>query len=153
MIVRELHFNEIFKGDMFAYGADLLIKTMPIKDGKDGAFYNAVSVETGTHYKFNPDTMIYATPRLVSNICRGVDSDTVFYDGFVYILCSDDDGDYLEKVIVNAEYDEPVRLCNITIEYPDVYMVIFESALSGDIYRYDSQRDQWYKSGVTCGYA
>lgn len=45
-------FGEIKVGDVFDFqGQDIMIKTKPIKDGKDECFYTCVSLTTGNHYK------------------------------------------------------------------------------------------------------
>ena len=45
-------FGELKVGDVFDFqNQDIMIKTKPIKDGKDGCFYTCVSLMTGNHYK------------------------------------------------------------------------------------------------------
>lgn len=50
-----MKFGDLKKGDKFKYQGDTMIKTRPIKDGKDGAFYTCVSVITGIYYKILDD--------------------------------------------------------------------------------------------------
>lgn len=51
-------FGKLKKGDRFLYQEREIIKTMRIKDGNDGAFYTAVDINTGCHYKILDDEVV-----------------------------------------------------------------------------------------------
>lgn len=53
-----MRFGELKKGDVFRFQNEVLIKTIRIKDGKDGAFYTCCSILTGNHYKITDDTEV-----------------------------------------------------------------------------------------------
>ena len=78
-------------------------------------------------------------------------------DGFVTILLKPKSfigkGNYI-KLCIQPEYDEPITLKDIAEKYPDVYMVIFEGLLNGEIYNYGNHKEGlWEKIGRTDGYA
>ena len=83
--------------------------------------------------------------------------DVIFYDGFVTILLKTkpekEEGIYI-RLCICPEYDEPITLKDIAEKYPDVYMVIFEDMLNGEIYSYGNHKEGlWEKIGRTDGYA
>lgn len=158
MIVQKMKFEELKKGDWFSYDSALLIKTVPIREGATGVYYDcAVDTETGDVYRVHPTTEVFRTPVLDSRICTPVNdpSEVVMQDGFVYILMRETEDFVCSAacLCICPEYDEPVSLADVEHKYPDVFMVIFENALHGEVYRFGNYKDfRWYKCGITCGY-
>lgn len=90
------------------------------------------------------------------------DDEVLFYDGYLYIIlrhCVEEKGDVnyyttLVEKCISPEYDEPISLVDIAIKYPEVKMVIHESWLSGEVYRYDNYGEkEWIQTGQTRGFA
>ena len=89
------------------------------------------------------------------------DDEIVFYDGFLYIISSFDNGEEtkceIEFIILCPEYDDPLSLVDIQNKYPNVSKVIFEDWLKGSIYNYGNHRKDkiklWEKVGTTVGFA
>lgn len=82
-------------------------------------------------------------------------------DGIVYIIsCPDPDKNICtcDKRIICYEYDEPLRLEDISLTYPYVVLVIAEDWTYGLIYRYGNHKDKdgnnlWEEVGQTIGFA
>lgn len=99
------------------------------------------------------------------------DDEVIFYDGFLYIVCKDEDvyidgcelqpAKYSVKcIMLNAEYDAPWTLADISQRYPTVNKVIYADALRGAVYSYGNHAhdksgniEMWEKIGETVGYA
>lgn len=87
--------------------------------------------------------------------------DIYFVDGFLYIISRDMnkfDGVHVEAeckcFCLNAGYDRPIKLVDIPKKYPNVCMVIFESATWGEVYKYGNYTPgEWIDTGRTNGYA
>lgn len=84
------------------------------------------------------------------------DDKVIFWDGFLYIFRPKDRNDQMEREFLvecrclNAKYDEPITLADIT----DATMVFYETALHGEIYRKGNhEKGRWEKIGTTVGYA
>ena len=83
------------------------------------------------------------------------DNDVVFYDGMLWIvsrerLCKHK----IEKITLFAEYDNSISLADIRKKHPNVTMVIYESFMHGEIYRYGNHKGiGWEKVGTTVGFA
>lgn len=88
-------------------------------------------------------------------------SKEIFYDGILTIIS---DNEYDKKrtgrvgyIILSGQYDAPVTLEQIELNYPDVSMVIYEEALEGYVYKFGNHRVDgkkvWEKTGETKGYA
>ena len=84
------------------------------------------------------------------------DEHIVFADGILHIISGDIKEGELRcyKMIINAEFDEPIKLSDIRRRFPDASIVIFEDYLRGDIYRYGNHNDsEWERVGTTVGFA
>lgn len=97
------------------------------------------------------------------------DDDKVYFtDGILYIISQklDDMFNYVcecEKVVIAPPYDEPISLRDIEMKYPDVFKVIYDSALHGNVYNFGNHRghktctgepcELWECVGETRGYA
>ena len=99
------------------------------------------------------------------------DDEEFFADGFLYIISRDKepyddengyhDAEYsIDVKCLNAEYDEPLSLADISDRYPNVCKVIFDDCLRGAVYNYgnhkhekDGTAEKWEKVGQTLGYA
>lgn len=94
-------------------------------------------------------------------------SKEIFYDGLLIIISESDD-DYNTDTILErtgrvdfktlcGEYDDPISLEQIQLDYPDVKMVIYEEWLKGYVYRYGNHKVDgkkvWEKTGETYGFA
>lgn len=92
---------------------------------------------------------------------RTKDADVVFYDGMIWIITlnktngrSIPEKGIVERIILHPEYDTPVSLKDISEKYPEATMLIFESALDGEVYMKDNHRiGEWELIGKTLGYA
>ena len=83
------------------------------------------------------------------------DDRIVFPDGFITIISMDDEynNPNIEQICICAEYDKPMTLVDITNNYPNVKMLIYEDCLRGDIYKYGNHKDGiWERVGITKGY-
>lgn len=91
-------------------------------------------------------------------------SKEIFYDGILIIISEDGYDETISErkgrvdfITLCAEYDEPLTLDQIQLDYPDVMMVIFEDCLNGYVYRYGNHKvygeKVWEKVGKTNGYA
>ena len=89
------------------------------------------------------------------------DDEVCMYDGLVRILTEnykEDRREYIH-IVIDGQYNDPLSLADIEKVYPDVRLVFFESALYGDIYKYepgaagDGTEHKWWKYGTTRGYA
>lgn len=74
-----------------------------------------------------------------------------FYDGILRLMGHDNF--YLQKVLIAEREEDVYTLDRIVAEYPDVYLVMFDDALAGAIFRRDYSDGKWYKTGETMGYA
>ena len=89
------------------------------------------------------------------------DDKVVFYDCMLTIIeqlnkiTSDNPESEFKatEIVLCAEYDEPMSLKDITAKFPKVWMLISETALKGEIYRYNNHGDGWELVGQTVGYA
>ncbi len=90
------------------------------------------------------------------------DEDVVFGDGILTIISivkspfSKQDEPRTEIKYLSAPYDKPVSLRDIAETYPGVKKVLYEEALSGDIFRYGNYpkgQELWERIGTTRGYA
>ena len=78
------------------------------------------------------------------------DEQVKFYDGCVYIIYADK----CKNIILDAEFDDPISLADISKKRWNVEKVIFEQAFCGWIYNYGNHRPgEWELVGETCGYA
>lgn len=91
-------------------------------------------------------------------------SKEVFYDGLFIIISEDDyDETILERngrvdfITLCPEFDNPLTLEQIQLDYPDVMMVIYEDYFKGYVYRYGNHKVDgkkvWEKVGETIGFA
>lgn len=89
-------------------------------------------------------------------------SKEVFYDGMFIIISEDDFGiaerkGHVDFITLCPEFDNPLTLEQIQLDYPDVMMVIYEDWLKGYVYRYGNHRVYgkkiWEKVGETIGFA
>lgn len=82
-----------------------------------------------------------------------------FYDGFLYIIYEKGETEMgCERMILLPEcqdYDDPEwTLKKIAEKYPTVIMVIYESWLNGDVYRYGKYKPgEWVREGEMIGFA
>ncbi len=80
-------------------------------------------------------------------------SKELFYDGILTIIC--DDG--VEFKIISGEFDSPMSLEQIQLDYPNVMMVIYEEPLRGYVFRFGNHKvggkKMWEKTGITNGFA
>ena len=77
-----------------------------------------------------------------------------FSDGILKIISGYGDDIKIKEIYLNMEYDEPITLDEIATSFPDVRMVIFETALQGYIFTYGNHvKGQWENVGTTYGYA
>lgn len=89
------------------------------------------------------------------------DDEIVFYDGFLYIISSFDNGEEtkceIDFIVLCPEYDDSISLVDIQNKYPNVRKVIFEDWLKGSIYNYGNHRKDknklWERVGTTVGFA
>ena len=58
-----------------------------------------------------------------------------------------------EVIYHNGQFDEPITLDDILKKHPTVDLVISESGLHGEIYRYGNHGSFWEKIGNTDGFA
>lgn len=58
-----------------------------------------------------------------------------------------------EVIYHHGEFDEPITLDDILKKHPTVDLVISESGLHGEIYRYGNHGSFWEKIGNTGGFA
>lgn len=80
--------------------------------------------------------------------------DIVCYDGIVYILCHKDSDYSLFVEYIGGEYSTPLSLKDIEKKYPNVFKVIIDKALEGEVYNYRNHRNcKWEWNGRTDGYA
>lgn len=91
-------------------------------------------------------------------------SKEIFYDG-MFIIISEDDFDettakrsgHVDFITLCAEYDKPLTLEQIQLDYPDVEMVIYEEPLRGYVFRFGNHKVDgkkvWEKTGETYGFA
>ena len=80
--------------------------------------------------------------------------DEYFCDGVLLIVSHKGDETSATEIYLNAEYDEPYTLEDIARKFPDVSLVIFETALNGYVYRYGNhKKGKWELVGMTQGYA
>jgi hypothetical protein len=89
-----------------------------------------------------------------------------FYDGFLYIIYAKEQTDETkmgcemgcEKICIIPElvdFDDPAwTLKSIAEKYPSVSIVIYESWLNGDVYRYGNHKaGEWERVGEMIGFA
>ena len=88
-----------------------------------------------------------------------------FCDGYLYIIYAIDQTDETdtevkmgcEKISIIPEimdWDDPWTLAKIAEKYPTVRLVIYESWLHGDVYRYGNhETGVWERVGETIGFA
>lgn len=163
MIVRGVKFGDLQKGDRFTYPLmhSLMIKTAKIKDGNDGAFYTAVDVNTGVHFKIKDDTEVYTFPDHDVDYGMEVSPDVVLVEDFIHIIVMEEIGTWGESkdgechtLINDIENNNRITLGDIVNIYPNVDMLVCENPLRGTIYKYDAYRDgKWRIVGKTMGYA
>ena len=71
-------------------------------------------------------------------------------DGIVYII----EEEKTTKIILNAEFDNPISLEDIAQKYPKVVIVLFEDFLNGKVFRYNNYgKGEWCLVGRTIGFA
>lgn len=91
-------------------------------------------------------------------------SKEVFYDGMFTIISEDGFDETIAErkghadfITLCPEYDEPLTLEQIQLNYPDVMMVIYEEPLRGYVFRFGNHRVDgkkvWEKAGKTNGFA
>lgn len=163
IIGRGVKFGDLQKGDRFTYPLmySLMIKTAKIKDGTDGAFYTAVDVNTGVHFKIKDDTEVYTF--LDYDVEYGVEvrPDAVLSHDFIHIIVREEFGVWGEgkdgechTLINDIEESNGITLGDIVKLYPNVDMLVCENSLYGTVYKYDAYRDgKWRVVGRTMGYA
>ena len=81
-----------------------------------------------------------------------------FLDGFLYIIYEKGETEMgCERMILLPEcqdYDDLWTLKKIAEKYPDVRMVIFDSWLHGEVYKYGNHKPgEWEYVGETEGFA
>ena len=77
-----------------------------------------------------------------------------FMSGILYIYWYEDDNIYGKRICLHSEYDKELTLKDIEWQYPKVKMVIFESELFGEVYKYQNHKGiGWELTGNTQGYA
>lgn len=84
------------------------------------------------------------------------DNRITFDDGILYIVSLTGGEGKVVRVILVALDDEPVTLTDISEGYPNVRIVIYETALSGEVYRYGNhpkEGELWERIGSTVGFA
>lgn len=80
---------------------------------------------------------------------------TVFSDGMLTIVYQGRKENTLcSRIYLDGQYDRPVSLEYLANVYSGINMVIYETALHGQVYRYGNHAaGQWELVGVTAGYA
>ena len=83
------------------------------------------------------------------------DEHIAFADGILHIIQGNgEEGDQrCTKIIMLAEFDQPLLLSQIRNRFPDAYLIIWENYLRGDIYRYGNHGVEWERIGDTVGFA
>lgn len=83
------------------------------------------------------------------------DEEVIFMDGFLYIICRNDEGYSIGVTIIDPQYDETfLTLKDIADRYPYVKKVIHDSYLEGEIYSYGNyKKGEWVQYGTTRGFA
>lgn len=82
------------------------------------------------------------------------DEHIAFDDGIIHIIQGREEGKLkCTKMIMLAEYDQPLLLSEIQKRFPNAYLIIWEDYLRGDIYRYGNHGDEWERIGTTVGFA
>ena len=82
------------------------------------------------------------------------DDECLFVDGVLYILCRGEKGYSVGVEHVHCECGEPVSLADIAQRYPDVFLLIHDSWLDGEVFRYNNYgENEWVQTGQTRGFA
>ena len=82
------------------------------------------------------------------------DDECLFVDGVLYILCREGEGYSIGVECVDCQYGEPVSLADIAQRYPNVFLLIHDSWLNGEVFRYDNYGEkEWTQTGQTRGFA
>lgn len=87
------------------------------------------------------------------------DCNVTFTDGVLYIIeCKSLDFATTKIMHLHGDLGDCVSLAEIERKFPDVELVIYESALKGCVYRYGNHRyepdaQMWEEVGTTRGYA
>ena len=81
-----------------------------------------------------------------------------FIDGFLYIIYEKGETDMgCERIILIPEcqdFDDPWTLEKVAEKYPSVRIVIYDSWLHGDVYKYGNHAPgEWEHVGETKGFA
>lgn len=88
------------------------------------------------------------------------DDEVIFRDGFLYIISEsreDINKVSIDRIILNAEWDDPISLADIAKRYPDCHKLIFEDSRKGEVYNHNNHQGEsdeaWELVGLTIGYA
>lgn len=79
--------------------------------------------------------------------------DAIFIDGILLIICGYMNSLTIKEIILDGQYDEPLSLIEIERDHPEVRMVIFETPLLGQIFKYRPKDKRWELAGKTNGFA
>lgn len=82
------------------------------------------------------------------------DDECLFVDGILYIISKSDKGYDIGKISIDPEYDEPISLADIAQRYPNIEILIHETWLDGEVFRYNNYgENEWVQTGQTRGFA
>ena len=83
------------------------------------------------------------------------DDKVIFVDDILYIIYGENDSEIkVKRIIILAEFEDPISLADIAKEYPDVRKVIYEEPLCGSVFNYNNHLGEgWELVGATIGYA
>lgn len=81
------------------------------------------------------------------------DKRITFDDGVLYIVSLTGGEGKVVRVTLDGAFDDPITLAEISEGYPRVRLVIYETALSGEVYRYGNHGEAWERVGSTVGFA
>ena len=85
-----------------------------------------------------------------NNIYENLEGKEILFDDGIIWTFSEDGS--CKRLILDCEYDKPISLDELREKY-NAYIVISESWLSGNVYRYGNHGEFWEKIGQTIGFA